>query len=331
MRLLLVYLLVLPFAGIAQNWSTDFPRDTSFSVNSAYKKAVKDYPKITSVTPFSDLNIEANWNVVYCAVGKRELHADVFYPKQKLKGKLPGVLLIHGGGWASGNKSHLVPMAQKLAAAGYVTASVEYRLSPEATYPAGVVDLKTAVKWFKIRAEDYGLDTSRIAVLGTSAGATLATLLGTTGNTTLFSSHFLGEKMNAKVHAIVNMDGVLDFTDPAESEKDDDPAKPSAGARWFGATFKEKPELWIEASPNTYVSKNTPPTLFVNSSIPRFHAGRDKYLDTLNQYNIYNEVHTIENTPHPYWLFHPWFDEAFPIVKDFLNKVLKQPVQTSTD
>lgn len=322
MRALLLLLLIVPFTGLAQSWTTDnFPRDTSFSVNSAYKKAVKEYPNITPVTPFSDLNVEADWNVVYCAVGKRELHADVFY--QKSKAKRPGVLLIHGGGWASGNKSHLVPLAQKLAVAGYVTASVEYRLSPEAIYPAGVVDLKTAVKWFKINADNYRLDTSRIAVLGTSAGATLATLLGTTGNTTKFSSHFLGQRMSAKVHAIVNMDGVLDFTDPAESGKDDDPNKPSAGTRWFGATFKEKPELWIEASPNTYVGKNTPPTLFVNSSLPRFHAGRDKYLNTLNQYNIYNEVHTIHNTPHPFWLFHPWFNEAFPIVKDFLNKVFE--------
>ncbi len=323
MRTLLLLLLIVPFTGSAQNWTTKFPRDTSFSVNSAYKKAVKKYPEITPVTPFSDLNIVADWNVVYCAVGKRELHADVFYPKQKLKKKCPGVLLIHGGGWASGNKSHLVPLAQKLAAAGYITASIEYRLSPEAIYPTGVIDLKTAVKWFKIQANNYRLDTSRIAVLGTSAGATLATLLGTTGNTTKFSSHFLGQRMSDKVHAIVNMDGVLDFTDPAESGKDDDPNKPSAGARWFGATFKEKPELWIEGSPNTYVSKNTPPTLFVNSSLPRFHAGRDKYLDTLKRYDIYNEVHTIEDTPHPYWLFHPWFDEAFPIVKNFLSKVFE--------
>ncbi|HPE58640.1 MAG TPA: alpha/beta hydrolase, partial [Bacteroidales bacterium] len=225
-------------------------------------------------------------------------------------------------GWASGNKSHLVPMAQKLAENGFVAATVEYRLSPEAKYPAGVIDLKTAVKWFKSNASEFHLDTTKIAVLGTSAGATLATLLGTTGGNYVFPSHPGFERIGDQVQVIVNMDGVLDFTDPAESGKDNDPNKPSAGARWFGYTFNEKPELWIEASPNTYVNNHTPPTLFINSALPRYHAGRDKYLDVLNQNDIYNEVHTIEKTPHPFWLFHPWFDEALPFIISFLDRTL---------
>ncbi|MFV0593987.1 MAG: alpha/beta hydrolase fold domain-containing protein [Draconibacterium sp.] len=320
MRLLFIFLITLPFAGFSQNENLDFPRDTSFNVQNTFLKEQKKFPFITIVEELHSYDVIAQRDVVYCTLGNRKLHADVFYPSDESK-KHPGVILIHGGGWASGNKSHLVPLAQKLAANGFVAASVEYRLSPEAKYPAGVNDLKTAVKWFKTQADDFGLDTTKIATLGTSAGATLATLLGVTGGNPVFTSHPRFENVSGQVQAIVNMDGVLDFTDPAESGKDNDPTKPSAGARWFGYTFKEKPELWIEASPNIYVDKNTPPTLFINSSLPRFHAGRAKYLEILNQAGTYNEVHTIENTPHPYWLFHPWFDEAWPLVVDFLNKI----------
>jgi pectinesterase len=119
------------------------------------------------------------------------------------------------------------------------------------------------------------------------------------------------------------MDGILDFTDPNESAKDNDPAKRSAGAYWFGATFREAPEKWIEASPLTHVGKNTPPMLFINSALPRFHAGRDSVIAILDKYKIYTEVRTIENTPHPFWLFHPWFEPTVKFMSDFLDKVLR--------
>jgi pectinesterase len=122
------------------------------------------------------------------------------------------------------------------------------------------------------------------------------------------------------------MDGILDFTDPNESAKDNDPAGRSAGAGWFGVTYKEDPEKWIEASPIVYAGKNTPPILFVNSSQPRFHAGRDSLINMLNTYGIYSEVHTIDNTPHTFWLFHPWFEPTIKYMVGFLDKVLKSPL-----
>lgn len=322
-KCLFLFFLTLHFVGFSQQGTFSFPRDTSFNVQSAYRKIAKDFPQATIVKAFPIRAINEKRNMVYHSLGERDLHIDIFYPKISKVKPVPGVLLIHGGGWASGTKSHLVPMAQKLAEAGYVAAAVEYRLSPEAKYPAGVIDLKTALKWLRIHASDFGLDTSRIATLGTSAGATLATLVGTTGGNSLYLSHPQSQAVSDKVQAIVNIDGVLDFTDPNESGKDNNPAKPSAAARWFGATYKQNPELWVEASPLTYASEKTPPTLFVNSALPRFHAGRDQYVAVLNKNGIYNEVHTIDETPHPFWLFHPWFEEAVPLVISFLDRVLK--------
>ncbi len=319
MKYILCFLVLIPFAGICQNNQGTFPRDTSFSVWSTAKKIKKDFPDAIPVKPLNSLKIKGEWNIVYYELPSRQLYADIFYPAGKIQHKIPAVVLIHGGGWASGNKSHLVPMAQKLAENGFFAATFEHRLSPEAKYPAAVIDLKTAVKWIKINAGKYHIDTTKVAVLGCSSGATLATLVGVTAQNPKFPSHPVDQKVSDKVQAIINIDGIVDFTDPSESGKDQDPIKPSAGARWFGATFAQNPKIWKEASPINYVNKNTPPTLFINSALPRFHAGRGQYLKVLNKNHIQFEKHTIDNTPHPFWLFHPWFDETWPIIVKFLD------------
>lgn len=320
MRIFLL-LIFLPVAALAQIAEPGFPRDTSFTVWSTAQKIRKDFPGAVPVKEFGNLNISGEKDVVYFRLENRPLHADLFYPQPIAGRKIPAVILIHGGGWASGSKSHLVPLAQKLAANGFFAATVEHRLSPEAKYPAAVVDLKTFVKWLKINAAKYSIDTMKIAALGCSSGATLATLLGTTGGVPQFRSHLPGVKVSDKVQAIVNIDGIVDFSDPAESGKDNDPSKPSAGARWFGCTYRQNPEIWMEASPLTWVNEYTPPTLFINSSIDRFHAGRDSFTAVLHRNHIFYEIHTLPDTPHPFWLFYPWFDETWPLVISFLNKI----------
>lgn len=317
----LILLFIFPGFVSGQKKEVDFLRDTSFTVWSAGQKIKNDFPNAVAVKEFSSTKIFAERDLVYYSINSRDLHSDLFYPKNKSKGKIPAVILIHGGGWASGNKSHSIPMAQKLAENGFLAATVEHRLSPEAKYPAAISDLKTFEKWVKSNAEKYNLDTTKIAVLGCSSGATLASFLGTTGLNPKFQSHKFEGKNSDKVHAIINIDGIVDFTDPAESGKDEDPQKPSTGTRWFGYTFQQNKGIWKEASPLSYVNEQTPPILFINSVLPRFHAGRDEFIQVLNRNNIYSEIHTIENTPHPFWLFHPWFDETYPVIIDFLNLV----------
>lgn len=300
----------------------NFPRDTSFTVYSAWIKVVKDFPKATIVKPVATNEVLHMPDQVYRVRQNRVLRMDVFRPTAKGLEKCPAVLMVHGGGWRSGDKSHLLPMAQYLAGNNYVAATVEHHLSVEAIFPAAIYDLKEAVKFLKHNARVYGIDTTKIAVLGCSSGATLASFVAVTMGMDKFEDpESVYPGYSSGVQALVNIDGIVDFTHPAESGKDLDPDKPSAAAMFLGATFKQKPELWQEASPLNYVDQKTPPTLFVNSSIPRFHAGRDSFIHVLNQYGTYNEVHTIDNTPHPFWLFFPWFDQAGAYVLNFLNQV----------
>ncbi len=298
------------------NAQKDFPRDTSYNIQSAYLKIKKIYAFVEPIEPFVFKNVEEDRNVVYADEG-RALTLDVFYPKVASKTNYPGVLLIYGGGWSSGEKANQIPMAQKLAAAGYVAVVPEYRLSPEARYPTALHDLKAAIRWMRAHTDQYGIDQSKIAVLGCSAGAQLATLLGATGDLEKLEGNVGVTDQSSSVQAIVNIDGIVSFIHPEASSEGE------YAAKWLGGYKSEVPEIWKEASPLEYVNEKTPPTLFINSSQPRFHAGRDDMIQILNANNIYSEVHTLEGSPHSFWLVHPWFEPTFELTRAFLDKVLK--------
>lgn len=296
-------------------------KDTSFTVYSAYAKTLKNYPQIKIVDPALPENVKAEMSRTYCHTGNRTLKVDVFYPAIRSEKKRPSVLLIHGGGWRTGDRSQQIPMAQYLAARGFVSITAEYRLSTEALYPAAIFDLKAAVRWIRANAEAYNVDTNKIAVLGCSAGGQLAALLGTTNNNPEFEDEACNPKHSSSVHAIVDVDGTLAFIHPESGEGNDKPGKPSAATLWLGKSATEDPALWERVAPLNHVSSGTPPILFLNSSVARMHAGRNDMIQKLNSLHIYSEVHTFENAPHPFWLFHPWFDPMMQYIVTFLDKI----------
>lgn len=144
--------------------------DTSYTTYSTYQKLVKEYPFFKIIQPEISDEILFEENIIYRTLGNRKLHLDFFGPKNK-KGKLfPVVILIHGGGWKSGDKSMLYHIAAKLSDSGYAAVAVEYRLSHEAKFPTAIYDIKSAVKWVKRNSYTFDLDTNKIAILGCSAG-----------------------------------------------------------------------------------------------------------------------------------------------------------------
>lgn len=297
--------------------------DTSFTIYSAAEKVQKDYPFAKLVTPNLSAEVDSFNNVVYADYGERKLHMDLFVPKEN--GEIcPAVIFVHGGGWHSGNKSHQVPMAMDLATHGFVTAAVEYRLSAEATYPAAVKDLKASIKWMKANSKKYKIDTAKIAILGCSAGAQLASLVGFSNGEKKYEPGNIYPNVSSDVQAVINIDGLLDFTSNESKEFDIDTAKPRSAHLWFGSSFKTNPELWREGSAYFHVDENDVPIIFINSSLPHYHAGRDSMAVKLEKFNIYYEVHNIKNTPHPFWLFHPWYPETLNYVENFLDKIFKR-------
>lgn len=268
-----ILLLLANFAA-AQELVTinGIPRDTSYTLFSAAKKMLKKFPDARLVTRHLPKNVKEDSNITYARIGTRELHLNVFYHAVETGKIYPGVLMIYGGGWRSGDTSLIIPMAERLAAKRFVTVTPEYRLSPEALYPAAVLDLKAAVRWMRSNAAKYHIDKNKIAAYGCSAGGQLAALLGTTNGDKKFEGDEGSENYSSDIQAIVNVDGVVDFFGKGSEEVKKDPGKPGAAQLWFGVSAKDNPQVWKEAGAYNHVSKNTPPIAFINSAVPRFHA-----------------------------------------------------------
>lgn len=301
------------------------PIDSSYSVSNVYKQIHKEFPYAVPAKDSLPAGVTAHRNLVYTtlqqtAFGKRELHLDVFTPTAK--GTYPALIMIHGGGWRSGTRSMQVPMAQMLAAKGFVTIPVEYQLSLEAKYPAAVYNIKSAIRWVKANAAKYNIDTNRIAVSGCSAGGQLASLVGMTNNVQQFEGDHGNNTAGSTVKAIVDIDGVLDFLAPSSLNLERKPNSPDI--EWLGGSFAEKPLIWKEASAIYWAKPTTAlPVLFLNSGYSRFHAGQDELIGMMNEWGLYTQVHKFNVMVHPFWLFHPWVDETVDVTAAFLTKVLK--------
>ena len=322
MKKIIYLFLLFDLFLFAQNKSNS-QRDTSYNFNTASVKMHKSFPDAKLVKPLLPANVKVEKNIVYAEVEGRELHLDIFYPGNSGNKLLPGLVLIHGGGWRTGDRQLVIPMAQKFSQNGYVAVAIEYRLSTEALYPAAVYDIKAAIRWLRANAAKYMMDKNKIAIYGCSAGGHLAALIGTTNGNNKLEGNEGNNHYTSDVEAIVDVDGVVDFFGKGSEEVYKKSGKPSAAHLWFGASAEENPEVWKEAGPINHTDKNTPPILFINSGQPRFHAGRDEMIKILNSYNIYSEVHTLEGTIHTFWLFEPWFDKTFEYTLNFLEKTFE--------
>jgi len=300
--------------------------DTSYSLYSAYAGTIKSNPeaRLVQEQPFDAGKEEG---VVYCNIGNRKLLLDVFYPMRKLTTKRTAVIIIHGGGWRTGNRTLHYPLAQRLAALGYVCFTPEYRLSTEALYPAGVFDIKSAIRWVRKNAVKYDIDENKIAIAGHSAGGELAAMMGATNDIKEFEGDGCNKNISSRANAVIDMDGLVAFIH-SESGEGDDSKRTSAATNWFGYSKIENPELWKQGSPLTHVGPHAPPTLFINSNVARMHAGRDDYIKILDEYNIYTEIKTFD-APHSFVLFEPWFTPVLYATHSFLKKVFDTQIPIS--
>jgi len=293
--------------------------DTSYSLNSAYAGTIKSNPEAKIVNEFHSPSITEEKSISYCTIGSRKLVVDAFYPKQQNNTKRIAIIIVHGGGWRTGNRTLHYSLAQRLADLGYVCFTPEYRLSTEALYPAAVYDIKSVIRWVRKNAAKYNLDTKKIAVAGHSAGGELAAMMGATNNISTFEGTGCDLNISSKVNAVIDIDGLLAFIHP-ESGEGDDSKRISAATNWFGYSKAENPELWKQGSPLTHVGPHSPPILFINSNVARMHAGREDYIKILNEHKIYSEIRSFD-APHSFCLFDPWFEPTVKYIDDFLKKI----------
>jgi acetyl esterase/lipase len=149
-------------------------------------------------------------DLVYATHGGEKLRLDIALPKGG-KGRLPGVVLIHGGGWAAGSRKLHVDLIERLAARGYVAATVSYRFAPLHPWPAQIHDVKAAVRYLRENADTFRLDPSRVGAMGFSAGAHLALLLGSADPGDGLEGEAAPGAPSSKVQAVVAWFGPTDL------------------------------------------------------------------------------------------------------------------------
>ena len=184
-------------------------------------------------------------------------------------GPLPLVVNVHGGAFMMGDKAdpHKQPAIAQLLASGYAVASVNYRLSGEAKFPAQIQDVKTAVRWLRAHAREYRLNPKNIGAWGDSAGGHLVALLGTSCGVAGLEGAELGcADQSSCVQAVVDWFGPIDFLsmdrqfDGTGCPQDhDDPDSPES--RLIGAPIQQRPDLARAANPIAYITSHAPPFL----------------------------------------------------------------------
>jgi acetyl esterase/lipase len=183
----------------------------------------------------------------------------LYVPKEG--SRLPVIVNIHGGAFRMGSKEQGVPL--EYLARGYAVASLNYRLSQHAKFPAQIEDCKAAVRWLRAHAAEYRLDPALFAAWGASAGGHLAAMLGTTGDTREFD---VGGNLDqpSRVQAVVDYFGPTDFLQmdahrPAGGMVHDTADSPES--ELVGGAIQDNKEKTARANPITYVSAGDPPFL----------------------------------------------------------------------
>jgi acetyl esterase/lipase len=204
-------------------------------------------------------------NLEYERVGQKSLLLDLDLPENRTK-PTPLVIWIHGGGWEMGSKDEWQPpkvVVNELLERRYAVASINYRFSNEAIFPAQLEDCKAAVRWLRAHAGEYQLDADHFGAYGYSAGGHLSALLGTTGDHAEFD---VGENLDcsSQVQAVCTFALPTDFSVMGGHHNDPD----SPESRLIGGTVPERPDLVARANPATYASKTSVPFLL-------FHGDQD--------------------------------------------------------
>jgi len=184
-------------------------------------------------------------DVQYCRGGREPLLMDIFIPVSRWQTPTPAVLWLHGGGWERGDKNGNSG-ALMLADAGFVTASIFYRLSGDSPFPADIEDCKCAIRYLRANARRYGIDPNRIGVAGASAGGHLAELVATADDKAGLEGNGGWQSVSSRVQAASAYYGVSDFTVGANQFQNH---TGKVVVKLFRGDEKEKPELYKQASP----------------------------------------------------------------------------------
>lgn len=252
-------------------------------------RETKPVPRRNVVLPFSKKRrgIQVTRDIVYRRVAGTVLKLDVVAPADHGAHR-PAILQIHGGSWVMGDKREQGwPLLSHLAANGWVCFNLNYRLSPGATFPDHLIDLKAGLAWIREHAEQWGIDPDFIAVTGGSAGGHLAALMGLTANDPEYQPGF--EEADTRVQAAVPIYGVYDFTSRLGTNRL--PFWYRRLERQIMKAFRdEEPEKFRRASPIERIHADAPPFFVI-------HGDRDTLAPVEEARQFAAELRKVSRSP----------------------------------
>jgi acetyl esterase/lipase len=234
---------------------------------------------------FRRRGVQVTRDVKYREVAGRRLRMDIAMPKEPGTGR-PAIMQIHGGAWIIGDKREQGwPLIGHLAANGWVCFNVNYRLSPGATWPDHLVDLKYALKWIRDRADEFGIDPNFVAVTGGSAGGHLTAMMGLTANQPEYQPGF--EDADTSIQAAVPVYGVYDFTNRLNTMHERF-LKQMLQPLIMKAFLAKEPEKFQRASPIDCVREDAPPFLVIHGDRDTLAPVEDArvFVETLREVSV---------------------------------------------
>ena len=310
----------------------DFPRfdaDKDGALN--HKEALAAIK--ASRNPYARLpdRIEVRRNLAYAETDNPRQTLDLFLPRVHSTNPLPLIVFIHGGGWRKGSKesgsSRLVPF---VASGDYIGASINYRLTNEAQWPAQIHDCKAAIRWLRGNAGALGIDADKIAVWGSSAGGHLVSMMGTSGDVKLLEGT-LGRHLDqsSRVSAVVNFFGPENFITMVQQESSiDRTSRDYPEALLLGGRVQDQPEVAKYASPVTWITDDDPPFLTAHGTrdplVPYAQATElDRGLEAAGVFSI---LITMKDAGHGFKSV-----ELDRIIRAFLDQTLRGKVAELKD
>jgi acetyl esterase/lipase len=203
---------------------------------------------ILAVRPWIPRGFHEIHDLSYVLHGRRSQTLDIYVP-DVLTSPRPLMVWIHGGGWYSGDKS--APPGMGLLLRGYVIASINYRLSGEAVFPAQIFDCKAAIRFLRAHAREFDIDPTRIGVWGDSAGGQLASLMGTTNGRAEYEGSEGNFGVSSSVQAVCDWFGPSDFLQASDIKG----ASASAVKSLFGGFVSAHTQMATFASPIDQVGR----------------------------------------------------------------------------
>lgn len=268
--------------------------------------------------------LDAKRNVTYARYGDRTLEMDIYRPKGEW-GQLPAIVCIHGGGWANGNRANHGRVAQAIAARGYVAATISYRLSGEAPFPAAIHDCKAAVRYLRATAKIHGIDADNIGAIGLSAGGHLTALLATSAGVEELEGDGGHADYSSAIAAAIPMGAQTDLLSQRTKEISANEQRGGIWRQFLGGAQQERVPTYRLASPLEHLDRTDPPCWLITGEKddPSTHA--EKFRGRMNELGLRSGLTVIEDAPHPFLGQQVWFDQMVDVADRFFSETLKQP------